>query len=270
MNKQIIVVTDLDGTLLDHEDYSFTAALPALRVLRERNIPLILNTSKTAPELLTIRQRLHNHEPFVVENGAGIYFPEKGSDEDDPYRLIGIGMNRAEVLGMLKELREKFHYQFKGFADMEVGEVMAMTGLSEADASAAMDRDFTEPLVWEDTEARFEEFNRALQKRNLKSVRGGRFIHISGAGDKGRALDYLRKYYAGLRGGEIIVIALGDSDNDVPLLKAADYPVVIKGRDKSIGDIGRSNVIRTEQQGPAGWNRAILFLLQTIGEDDHG
>ncbi|MGA0327631.1 MAG: hypothetical protein ACO3OK_11595, partial [Limisphaerales bacterium] len=41
-----VVVTDLDGSLLDHHTYSFEAALPALSVLKEEGIPLILNTSK--------------------------------------------------------------------------------------------------------------------------------------------------------------------------------------------------------------------------------
>ena len=48
MNQALLVFTDLDGTLLDHEDYSYAAANEALAELRSRRIPLILCSSKTA------------------------------------------------------------------------------------------------------------------------------------------------------------------------------------------------------------------------------
>ncbi len=51
MNKHIVVFTDLDGTLLDHDSYSYTAAEPALDFIRNNNIPLIFTTSKTAIEV---------------------------------------------------------------------------------------------------------------------------------------------------------------------------------------------------------------------------
>ena len=46
-----LVVTDLDGTLLDHHTYSFDAAKSALEQLEERGIPVIINSSKTAREI---------------------------------------------------------------------------------------------------------------------------------------------------------------------------------------------------------------------------
>ena len=49
--SDMLVFTDLDGTLLDHHDYSYDAALPTLRRLKKANIPLIFNTSKTAAEV---------------------------------------------------------------------------------------------------------------------------------------------------------------------------------------------------------------------------
>ena len=71
-----VVVTDLDGSLLDHHTYSFEAALPALSVLKEEGIPLILNTSKTRSECQDLAQKLGLLTPIVVENGGGISFPD--------------------------------------------------------------------------------------------------------------------------------------------------------------------------------------------------
>ena len=46
-----MVFSDLDGTLLDHDSYSFEAAKPALAALVERAIPVVPSTSKTLVEL---------------------------------------------------------------------------------------------------------------------------------------------------------------------------------------------------------------------------
>jgi mannosyl-3-phosphoglycerate phosphatase len=50
--KKVIIFTDLDGTLLDYSTYSFEKALPALQLVRERDIPLIICSSKTAKEVI--------------------------------------------------------------------------------------------------------------------------------------------------------------------------------------------------------------------------
>ncbi len=59
----VLVFTDLDATLLDHNDYSFEAARPALSRLRELDIPVIPNTSKTLAELETLTEALGNPHP---------------------------------------------------------------------------------------------------------------------------------------------------------------------------------------------------------------
>ncbi|MCG7852909.1 MAG: HAD hydrolase family protein, partial [Methanosarcinaceae archaeon] len=46
-----VVFTDLDGTLIDHDTYSYKAARPALAALKKQGIPLIFCTSKTRAEI---------------------------------------------------------------------------------------------------------------------------------------------------------------------------------------------------------------------------
>ena len=70
---ELVVFSDLDGTLLDHETYGFEAARPALEALRARRIPLVLASSKTAAEIAPLRARLgFSGCPAIVENGAGV------------------------------------------------------------------------------------------------------------------------------------------------------------------------------------------------------
>ena len=75
MSPLLLVFSDLDGSLLDHHDYSFGAALPAIEALRQRGVPLILCSSKTRAEIEPLRARLDNRDPFIVENGAAVFIP---------------------------------------------------------------------------------------------------------------------------------------------------------------------------------------------------
>ena len=65
-----LVFTDLDGTLLDHHTYRFDEAAEMLEYLKARDIPLIIVTSKTRPEVLKLQQKLGIRAPFIVERAA--------------------------------------------------------------------------------------------------------------------------------------------------------------------------------------------------------
>ena len=72
-----IIYTDLDGSLLDHQSYSFAPAANFLERLGNLTIPVIPVTSKTRNEVLSLRKSLNSRHPFVVENGAAICLPKK-------------------------------------------------------------------------------------------------------------------------------------------------------------------------------------------------
>ena len=74
--KKMMVVTDLDGSLLD-ERYSWDAALPALQRLQELKVPLVLNSSKTLSEMRELANCLGAMAPMVAENGGLMNWPRK-------------------------------------------------------------------------------------------------------------------------------------------------------------------------------------------------
>jgi len=76
MASCFVIFTDLDGTLLDAETYSYEAARPALAMLKKRQIPVVLCTSKTRAETEAIARRLGLKHPFIVENGGAIFIPQ--------------------------------------------------------------------------------------------------------------------------------------------------------------------------------------------------
>lgn len=248
----LLVVTDLDGTLLDHDNYSFAAASEALAILRQRQIPLVLCSSKTRPEMLALQVALDINAPFICENGAAIFTP----GEDEPEALVP---PRASVLDVLHRLRADEGFSFTGFADMSTEEIASCTGLTPAAAALAASRDFSEPLRWEDSESRLEAFHATLAEHDLRAQQGGRFLTVAGPSDKGQALERLRRRFA----SDATVIALGDSPNDLAMLAAADIAVIIKSaRSDALNPQGPARVIRSQQPGPAGWQEAMLPLLE--------
>ncbi len=253
-----LVVTDLDGTLLDHDSYSFAPAAAALATIRERKIPLVLCSSKTRAEMLPLQAELGISGPFICENGAGIC-TVTGAGVD----LEALAPPRSEVLAQLRVLREQEGFRFTGFADMSVEQVAQNTGLSLSAAALAAEREFSEPLRWEDSEQNLERFRCLLEARGLVAQQGGRFLSVAGPTDKGAALNRLRLRYV----NHGPVIALGDSPNDLPMLAAADIGVIIKSaRSDSLQPVGPGRVLRTRDPGPYGWQEAMSGLLDEFSD----
>ena len=264
-----VVVTDLDGTLLHPETYSFEAALPALGFLKERGVPLVLCSSKTRWEIESYRERLENDDPFVAENGVGIFVPEDyfpfpvEGESTDSYIVMTLGRPYAEIRGVFEALRKRLKVRVRGFADMTVQEVASLSGLKPEEAELSLKRDFGEPFVFEEGETGVEAFLKAIEEAGLHWTRG-RFYHMLGDNDKGRAVRILRGLYEKLFGG-VRTVGLGDNLNDLPLLKEVDTAVLVQKADGSYEpEINIPGLIRAVGIGPEGWNRAILELGGTF------
>lgn len=262
IESNTIIITDLDGSLLDHNTYSFDAALPALNHLNKLNIPIILSSSKTAAEMIYIRDKLDNHAPFIVENGAGIYLPN--TEQKDIYKEIMFGEKRKKILRVLNRIRDEFKLPFMGFNDMNVEQLMALTGLTENEALLARKRHFSEPLKWDGNAAQWEVFCTEIEQAGLITTKGGRFISVSGQVNKGKALLWLRQYYQDYYGTPVNIIALGDSENDCKMLEASDYSVLVRSPAHDLPQINVDKLIITEEMGPLGWNNSIIKLLEQL------
>lgn len=263
MHKTIIF-TDLDGTLLDADNYAYDAALPALAEIAARNIPLVFCSSKTRAEIEVYRERTGNRHPFIVENGGGIFIPQGyfsapvAGDAIDSYQRLTLGKPYAEIRQHFVTLREQLHAAVRGFSDMSTAEVAKLTGLSPDDAVRAMQRDFEEPFVFIETPD--VNFLHAIENSGLNWTQG-RIFHIMGQHDKGRAVNILQSLYAAEL-GSITSIALGDNLNDLPMLNAVDYPVLIMHKDGGFDQrVTVPGLIKSVSPGPLGWNDILLQML---------
>jgi len=271
----LLVFTDLDGTLLDHDTYSWEAAGPAMDMCRELHIPIIIVSSKTRAEIDILRRKMDLSDPFVSENGGGIFFPVSSGDHTPPpdARLEGdlwrwsLGAEYPYLVQALREIRLELGWEIRGFSDMKVDEIIALTGLGPYEARLAAEREYDEPFeIVRPLNPDLSVLRVAAAQRKLSVVSGGRFFHLMGNCDKGVAVRKLIYWYRGLSGRRILTIALGDSENDLPMLKVADCPVFVSSRHQvpSLAK-GLERISVTDEPGPAGWNSTVLEILKNSG-----
>jgi predicted mannosyl-3-phosphoglycerate phosphatase (HAD superfamily) len=71
----LIVVSAIDDLWSDGSIRTAPEARAAVQWLVGRNIPLVLTTRRTAPEVLALQRGLGIRHPFVCEAGASLYIP---------------------------------------------------------------------------------------------------------------------------------------------------------------------------------------------------
>ncbi len=277
-----LVFTDLDGSLLDHHDYNYEAARPALAALRQRGIPVVLVSSKTRAEIESLRLELGNNYPFIVENGAAVYIPA-GTFESLPedcrqegdFTIWSACAPRAHWQGLLDQLAGQFAGEFRSFHRAGIAGICSMTGLSPEQAERANDRAFSEPVQWLGSSVRRREFLVTLRELGANPVAGGRFISVSGDCDKGQALCWLRDRFEAQFGARPVTLAIGDSDNDLTMLEAADTALLIRAPGRPLPLLMRQQgILISRGEGPIGWADGVFRWLESATaastEDSHG
>ena len=260
---KLVVFSDLDGTLLDHETYRWDAAQPALDRLRSLQIPVVLASSKTAAEITRLQNDMGLESyPAIVENGSGV-IGLPGGTTTGTYAAL-----RRSLEAMPQDLRSLY----RGFGDMSANDVAAITGLPPDAAQRARQRDFSEPGIWSGSAAELETFKQALAERGITAQRGGRFLTLSFGKTKADAMDRIIEVLQ-----PEATLALGDAPNDRAMLEKADHGVIVANPHSApMPDLpgeGDGRITRTIESGPTGWNAAVIAFLDrpaTTGRHSHG
>jgi mannosyl-3-phosphoglycerate phosphatase len=240
--------------------------------LRRQRIPLIFCTSKTRTEVKSLRRAMGNAHPFIVENGGAIvipagYFPEIATlgNQSRAYTLI-LGRPYEELVRELRRISQELDVSIRGFHQMTDEEVARETGLSVREAHMARQRETGEPFRFTNANpSTIRAFLRRAQERGYTVQRGGRFWHFTGSCDKGLAMSVLIGFYRLAWQTRIFTIALGDSANDLSMLRLVDRAILIPSADGHFDeDVTKATprITRASEPGPAGWCSALLKVLQ--------
>ena len=267
MKRKLVIFTDLDGTLLDLETYSYDRALPSIEYLRRQDIPIILCSVKTKAEQEVYRKELQINDPFIVENGGAIfisqgYFPFdfEYHKAEDGYLVIELGIPYHRIREILAQIRDDTGVNFRGLGDMSAEEVASLASLDIKAAERAKARQYDETLNLEEAPEEISKVLNAIKKTGLNYIAGSRYYDVTGPNDKGKATGILIDLFR-RKSGKIRTIAIGDSPNDLPMLSAVDTPVLLQ---KPVGTweaIDIPNLCRVEGIGPEGWARAVEEII---------
>jgi mannosyl-3-phosphoglycerate phosphatase family protein len=269
--QPLIVFTDLDGCLLDSRSYDCDAARPAVAALLDAGHPVVLCSGKTRSEMSLIHRSLGLNAPFIVENGGAIVFPPgsfpgrvPGAQRSDDAQILALGAPRSMLISALRAIAAESGAKVRGFADMALDDVMALTGLPGGMARLALEREYDEPFTLEGGEDALAAFRSGASRRSLEITHGGRFHHLTGGSDKGLAVRALLACYQ-RAGRRFASVGLGDAATDLSLLRAVDRPIVVPRSDGAIDVILAARLPdaeRAPRPGPAGWADAMTAVME--------
>jgi len=265
-----VIFTDLDGTLLDRDTYSFEPAEPAIRLIRLKGIPLVLSSSKTRAEIELYRRKLENDHPFISENGGAVFVPKQYFSFPFPYDreleeffVLELGTFYFQIIEVLKSIKNEMGIGIRGFSDLSEEELTSICGLSPEEAAFAKKREYDEPFIVEGGPKEVEIVKKKIKMKGMNYIWGGKFHHILGKNDKGKAVEILKELYE-KQFFSISTVGIGDSLNDLPMLSAVDYPILLKERDDPLLENASQirNLTIIEGKGPQALNQAILELFR--------
>ncbi len=269
--RKLVIFTDLDGTLLDRNTYSFEPAQPALHLIRQQEIPLILSSSKTRAEIEFYRKELENGHPFISENGGAVVVPKDYFSfrfpydrETDRFFVLELGIFYPRIIEILNSVKKETGISMKGFSDLTEKEISSLCALDSKKAELAKKREYDEPFLIEGGEKEIEIVRRKIEEKGMTHAWGGRFHHLLGNNDKGKAVEMLKELYE-KQFFSIFTVGIGDSLNDLPMLSVVDHPIFLKGEGSVSPEVLSpiQNCTVMDGAGPQAWNEAITSVVKS-------
>ena len=231
--KQIVIFTDLDGTLLDKSTFKFDKIEKYFRELILKDIIIIPSSSKTEAELLDFNKQYNLNLSFIAENGSSIHrldlihknLPEKillSKPTDEIYKIY--------KQNITPHLKRKITF----ILNLKSKEQEEIFGLPLDKMTLAIKRNHSLPIIFNDNVNKSKAMNKALQIITKK-------------------LD-----------DKIITIGVGDNENDIEMIKQTNYPCLVKNDNFNSSLINIDNLIKSSEPSPRGWSDVIKTAIQKI------
>jgi len=222
-----VVFTDLDGTVLD-ENYSFHNVKPIIDQLLSFKVAVVVCSSKTRKEIEFYRKSLCLSDPFISENGGAVFVPKNYFEglaafnkKTKKYNIIELGLPYLELRKKLLNISFRTGCKLIGFGDMTVEEVSHDNGLRVELAALAKQREYDEPFRIGGCDE--EKLLEAAEDEGVEVTKGDRYYHLKGKHNKGTAVVKLKELYV-KKFSQILTVGVGNSANDLSMLKVVDLP----------------------------------------------
>lgn len=261
-----LIAADMDGTLLDSQK-RLPGELPqVLLQCKSRGIRFFAASGRSYTNLKSQFEGFGDNVSYICDNGAVVI-------EDDKLRFKST-IDRSfipEIVEVCSKIEDTHIILcgFKGFYDlpltdegilkevMEYYEYMHVT----VDDLLGVDDDFFKIAVYDvrnSHENSAKVLNEHFSGRLELAVSGEHWVDIMETGvSKGKALEFLQKAY-GISKRETMVF--GDFDNDIEMLKFAEYSFVMANADDKIKKYGNHIAKSNDDNGVIKAIREYAFI----------
>ena len=276
--QRLIVVTDIDGSLLEPGTRSLPDERAALDFLAARGIPLVIHSSRTRAEIERLHQTLQMVAPFISEHGSALIvpdgcFPSLPADSTAIVggRVIEFGRPYHEVVDVLRSTSRAVEVETVGFAELTIEDAARELGVPTVEAQLAKLREYTELIrIVDDRDATRSRLFNALRRRRLRSWRSGHHHLITATRDRAESLLTLKALWR-QAWGEPFIIGFGDSEDDVAWLRYADVAIIVQndGSDVVSRVLSKLPTVHvTRSPGRHGWSEAVFEFVGAL-QDPH-
>lgn len=260
-----ILISDLDGTLLGNDDFDFGLIKSDILNLLDTGHLLVLASSKTKVEIESFCEDLGRSVPFIYENGAGAEnFSLFSWSDAPPYSHQSPKAMRTDVLLTNWEgcIPPRFKSQCHFVKDMDGKDQQACLGLESTALVRALKRSFSLPFTFFGSASDVQKLKYLAAKSGLSVQKGGRVYNLSGCHDKADYLPKIRKWATKAKATPVLIV-LGDSQNDIKMLKQGDVSCIIPSENGHCLSLGNDNnpTIIAPRAAPLGWLDAVMEAL---------
>ena len=249
-----IIFTDLDASLLHEETFSCFEIIDTLKSLMFNGVLIVPNTSKTEVETRNLLKSLGLRTSFVIENGA------KLCDINQSFQSISetdkeFGIKVSELNIRLEKLCDSsFANEFQPINKMKRKHASQILGLNGPDLEEALERQYSLLYRYIGPKSKISLWQEALLKVGLNLSQGGRAFAVSGCHDKATPIEWLSEKFCLVGTKHPKIIAIGDSNNDKPMLLASAVACIIPHLNGSCLALPEHPcVIFADEPAPFGW-----------------
>ena len=259
-NSSILIFTDLDGTLLNRDNFKFESTKPFLKELKKKDIIIIPNSSKTEDEIIEFNNEADFKYPFVSENGSIIHnlnflnheFPDK----------IMLARHTHEIQNIFdKNINQDLKSKCKVISSLTMSEQTQIFGLPENKLKQVFKRSCTIPIIFEGNNEEKLSLKKLLLKNGLDYMEGGRVLNLGDRINKADAMKKITQMLENKFRCKPKTIAVGDNHNDLEMLQNSDIPCLVKNDKFLKKNLQIKNLIISKQAAPEGWVEIVLSLI---------